>query len=141
MISAINKATGEQIELETNTFEQVVEAWRVASEYEKAAKSLKDKLKALVPEYVGERGVSEEHDGYMFRQSYVQKMNYDKAVMREVFDEDTIDLFLEPKKSAVDSYIKDHLTEMGVDAKRLRATMKEAGNGYTVIKLERLPKL
>ena len=41
-LKVLNKATGEVIELDADTPEQIVEAWKIAQEYEKAAKSLKD---------------------------------------------------------------------------------------------------
>lgn len=137
-VTATNKHTGEVIELSADSLDQVVEAWRIASEYDKAATALKDQLKKLVPSFINERGMSEEVKGYMFRQSSIQRMNYDKAVMRNVFDEDTYDLLVMPNKPMVDKYLKEHLEDLGGGSTELRASMIEAGAPYQVIKLEKI---
>lgn len=140
MVTATNKATGELVELDTSTFEKVVEAWRVASEYEKLATALKDQLKLVVPIYINSSGTSDAHKGYMFRRSEIQRMTYDKAVMRKVFDEDMFDVFMKPDKTKIDEYIKEHLEELGDDSTLLRTNMLADGKAYTVIKLERLDR-
>lgn len=140
MIKATNKATGEVVELETDTFEQIVEAWRVASEYEKTAKALKDQLKKLVPDLIGERGMSEEYKGYAFRVSNVQRMTYDKAVMRDVLDADTFDVLLVPDKTLVDTYLKENLELLGEASTLLRNAMIPVGAPYQIIKLEKLSR-
>lgn len=137
-ISATNKATGEVIEWPANTPEQLVEAWVLAKEYERLALSLKDQLKKLVPSLVGDRGTSEPISNYMFRVSTVQRMNYDKSVMREVLDPDVFDVLLKPDKPAVDKYIKENLETLLDGSTRLRKAMVAEGKPYQVIKLERL---
>lgn len=138
MITATNKHTGEVVNLPTDTLEQIVEAWRVAQEYAKTAESLKDQLKQLVPKYVDD--VSEPINGFMFRVSNVQRMNYDKSKLREVFDEDTLDLMLKPDKPAIDRYLKENLEQIGDGSTILRKSMLPEGKPYTVIKLERLER-
>ncbi len=137
-ISAVNKATGEIIKLDANTPEQIVSAWRVAQEYVKTAEALKDQLKRLVPSLVTEKGTSEPIGNFQFRISNVQRMNYDKAIMRNVFDEDTFDLLLTPDKPMIDKYIKEHLDELGDNSTKLRENMIELGRPYQIIKLEKL---
>ena len=137
-ISATNRSSGEIVELDVDDYDQAIEAWKVAQEYAKVADALKDQLKKIVPSFVDEtRGVSEPLNGYMFRVSNVQRMNYDKAVLRNVFDEDTLDLFLEPNKTAVDKYLAEHLEEVGEGSTLLRKSMKPVGKPYQVIKLEK----
>lgn len=137
-ISATNRSSGEIVELDVDDYDQAIEAWKVAQEYAKVADALKDQLKKIVPSFVDEtRGVSEPLNGYMFRVSNVQRMNYDKAVLRNVFDEDTLDLFLEPNKTAVDKYLAEHLEEVGEGSTLLRKSMKPVGRPYQVIKLEK----
>lgn len=140
MITATNRATGEVIELLTDTPVQIVQAWKIAQEYEKTAKALKDQLKELVPTLVNELGVSETIDSCMFRVSNVQRRNYDKATMRQVLDEDTYDLLVKPDKSAVDKFLKDAVMrfEAGDIAAQLRDSMVDDGKPYQVIKLEKL---
>ena len=141
-VTAVNKHTGEIIELPVDTPEQIVSAWRVAQEYVKAAEALKDQLKKLVPEFVGPRGTSEPIGNYMFRVSHIQRMNYDKAVMREVLDEDTFDLWLVPDKPRIDEWLKENIknneTITFPISTKLRETMIPVGNPYQVIKLEKL---
>lgn len=137
-ITATNKATGELVELPADTPAQIVEAWRIAQEYVKTAETLKGQLKMLVPRLVGDKDVSEPVNGFMFRVSYIQRMTYDKAVMREVLDPDVFDVLLEPNKTAVDNYLKENLETLGDVSTQLRKSMLETGKPYQVIKLEKV---
>lgn len=145
-ITATNKATGEVIELEASTPEQIVAAWRTAQEYDKAAASLKDQLKKLVPSFVGPKGVSDPIGNYQFRVSAVQRMTYDKALMREVFDSDTFDVLLKPDKPAVDKYLKELVASDIVGAHdpaisvALRRGMVADGRPYQTIRLEKVTR-
>lgn len=140
MISAVNKATGEIIELPVDTPEQIVEAWRIAQEYDKASTSLKDQLKKLVPSIISDRGVSEPVGNYQFRVSNIQRTTYDKAVMREVLDADLFDVLVKPDKGAVDKYLKENLEELGEVSTTLRSSMIADGKPYEVIRLEKLSR-
>lgn len=140
IIKATNKATGEVIELPANNLTEIVEAWKVAKEYEKAAKALTDQLKKLVPSYIHDNGKSTEVDGYIFRQSHTQRMTYDKAVVRQHLDEDTFDLMTEIKKTALDEYIKENLDKLGEASTILRKSMIPTGAAYTTTKLEKLDR-
>ena len=64
-VTAINKGSGEQIELPADTPEDIVNAYRIAAEYEKVAKSLKDQLKKLIPKVLDEQGRSPAVNGYI----------------------------------------------------------------------------
>lgn len=136
MITATNKATGEVIELPANTPEEIVQAWQTAQQYAKAADSLKDQLKKIVPDLVGAKGVSEPIGHCQFRISNIQRTTYDKSVMREVLDADTFDLMLKPDKSAIDRFLKENLETLGDASTALRTSMIPEGNPYQVIKLE-----
>lgn len=137
-VKAINKATGELIELPANTLAEIMTAWQVAQEYDKASTALKDQLKKLVPSQINADGTSDETNGFKFRRSFIQRMGYDKAVMRQVFDEDTFDVLCKPDKTLVDIYIKEHLEELGENSTLLRTTMTAQGEPYSTIKLEKL---
>lgn len=137
-ITATHKTTGETVESEVTNLTELVNAWRLASEYEKLATSLKDQLKKLLPQYLDEQGKTDEIDGYRFTSTYVQRKTYDKAVMRQVLDEDTLDLLLIPDKTKVDAYIKENLSELGEHSGLLRDTMIEVGKGYSTTRLEKL---
>lgn len=138
LIKAINRATGEIIELPATNPQEIVTAWQTAQEYEKAAKSLKDQLKKLVPAFVGTRGVSEPIGNFQFRVSSIQRMNYDKAVMRETLDADLFDVLIKPDKPAIDKYLKENLESLGDVSTRLRQAMIPEGKPYEVIKLEKI---
>lgn len=140
VIKAVNKHTGEIVELEADSFEQVVEAWRIAKEYEKVSEALKKQLKELVPNYINDKGVSDEYKGHMFRVSNIQRKTFDKSVMREVLDEDTYDLFLKPDSTALKKYIKENLTTLGEASTKLTKSMIPDGMPYQVIKLEKLTR-
>lgn len=138
MITATNKATGELIELPVSTPLEIVKAWKIAQEYEKTSEALKAQLKELVPNLVGEKGVSEPIDGSVFRISHIQRMAYDKSVVRQEFDEDTFDLFTKIDKAALNQYIKENLETLGEKSTILRQSMIPEGASYQVIKLERI---
>lgn len=141
MITATNKATGELVELETDTPEQIVQAWQIAQEYVKTAESLKDQLKKLVPNLINEsKGISDQYGNYIFRRSVVQRMTYDKAVVRNVLDEDTYDLVTKVDKTALDRFLKDNLAELGDKSHELRTAMIPEGNAFEVIKLEKVSR-
>lgn len=139
-ITATNKATGEVIELDANTPAEIVAAWRVAQEYDKAAAALKDQLKQLVPSLVDVRGLSEPVGNFQFRVSSIQRMTYDKSIMREVLDADVFDTLLKPDKTAVDHYLKENLETLGEASTLLRQGMIAEGNPYQVIKLEKISR-
>lgn len=140
MITAINKATGEVIELPSDTLEQIMDAWKVAQEYDKAAKSLKDQLKMLIPEFVDHTNKSEEVSNFQFKINSIQRMTYDKSVLRENLDEDTFDVLMKPDKGAVDKYLKENAEELGEASHIIRVSMVADGSPYQVIKLERLSR-
>lgn len=140
MIRATNKHTGEIVELEVNSLETLMQAWNIAKEYEKVSEALKDQLKKLVPDYVDEQGRSEESLGYQFKTQHIQRMTYDKSVMRQALDEDTYDQFLKPDKTALDKFLKDNLEQLGEVSTTLRTSMIADGNPYQVIKLEKLTR-
>lgn len=137
-ISATHKTTGELVEFDVTNLTELVSAWRTVQEYEKLATNLKDQLKKLLPQYINEDGKSDEIDGYRFTTVFVQKKNYDKAVLRQVLDEDLLDLFLKPDKTKIDNYIKEHLDELGENSGLLRDTMIEDGKPYSITRLEKL---
>lgn len=137
-ISATHKTTGELVEFDVTNLTELVSAWRTVQEYEKLATNLKDQLKKLLPQYINEDGKSDEIDGYRFTTVLVQKKNYDKAVLRQVLDEDLLDLFLKPDKTKIDNYIKEHLDELGENSGLLRDTMIEDGKPYSITRLEKL---
>lgn len=135
-ITATNKATGEIIDLPAGTPEEIVQAWQTAQQYAKAADALKDQLKKLVPGLIGNRGISEPIGHCQFRISVIQRMAYDKSVMREVLDADTFDLMLKPDKTSIDKFIKENLETLGDISTKLRQSMIPDGRPYEVIKLE-----
>jgi hypothetical protein len=137
MIQSVNKLTGEVYEFAADTAEEMIASWSTINETIKALERAKDQLKPLVENIVNYKGVYE-GDNYRFRISSVQRFNYDKAVMRQVFDEDLLDTLLEPHKPSIDAYIKENLEDLGESSTLLRESMIEVGKAYQVIKLEKL---
>lgn len=140
IVTAVNKHTGEIVELPVDNFKQLISAWNIAKEYEKVSEALKKQLKELVPDYINEQGKSDECDGYMFKVNHIQRMTYDKSVMRNVLDEDTYDQFLKPDKTALDRFLKENLETLGDVSTQLRKAMIPDGKAYEVIKLEKLSR-
>jgi len=137
-IQAVNRATGEVIDLPANTPEEIVQAWNIAKESDSVATAPQDQLKKLVPNLVNEQGVSDEVNGYVFRVSNVQRKTYDKAVLRQQLDEDTFDLFMKPDKTAIDKYLRENLEDLGEASTIIRNAMIDDGKPYQVIKLEKV---
>lgn len=137
MITVINKITGELYELADDSPDSIKDSWLLISETIKALERAKDKLKPKVADIVDAAGLCVLGD-YQFRQSIIQRKNYDKTVMRQVLDEDTLDLFLVPDKSALDEYLKENIDTLGSIGTELRNTMLPIGLPYTTVKLEKL---
>lgn len=138
-ITATNQHTGEIVDLQVKDYDSLVIAWQIASEYEKVSKRLKDELKKVVPSYIENKVVGLE-DKYAFKISSVQRMTYDKSILRENLDEDTYDLFMRPDKTAIDKYLKENVGSLGELSTKLRQTMLPDGKPYEVIKLEKLSR-
>lgn len=137
IVQATNKASGEQIDLPASTAEEIVRAYLIAAEYEKVAKDLKDQLKRLLPTAIDEQGRTPEVDGYIIRKYESQRMTYNKMALREVFDDDEVDLFLEVSKGKVDAYIKENkLSSDQVDT--LRSGLEAAGNVVSSYRKEKI---
>lgn len=136
-LSATNKNTGEVVEVDAGTGDEIITAYRAINETIATWEQLKKKLQARAAEYIEEWGELE-HDGYAVRSYTTQRMNYPKSALREVFDADELDLFLEPVKTKVDAYLKEHLDELGDASTKLRESMVPAGRPYSVTRLEKL---
>jgi hypothetical protein len=139
MINVVNTLTGEILELPDNTPVQIKDAWLMLSETIKMLERAKDKLKPKVADMLEANGTYDFGD-YMFRQSAIQRTNYDKAVMRQNLDADTFDLLLVPDKPRIDNYLKENLENLGDVGTILRSTMVAVGEPYTTIRLEKIKK-
>ena len=136
-VTAINKGSGEQIELPADTPEDIVNAYRIAAEYEKVAKSLKDQLKKLIPKVLDEQGRSPAVNGYIIKQYESQRMNYNPMALYNVFDEDTVSLFMKPQKGLVDKYIKENQLDPD-QLEELKRSLEPDGPVINSVRLERL---
>ncbi len=137
--TATVKTTGEIVEVDASTPESVIDSYRYINDYISALESIKKKLQARASEVVRTDGTYE-HNGLMLRVSSVQRMNYDKSALRQLLDEDTFDLFMEPAKTKIDTYIKENLEELGDISTQLRESMIPVGNAYQVVRLEKLTR-
>lgn len=137
--SATNKLTGEVTEYKVDTPEQIVTALRQIGEAQEVLKELRKQVADRATELI-DKGERLEHDGFLVRSFTTQKMTYDKGMLRQVFDEDTLDLFLQPAKGRIDMYIRDHLAELGENSTRLRESMIPVGRRYSVTRVERLDR-
>lgn len=129
----IDKLTG--LMYETDTDEQVIESMILVNDQLKSLDYVKKQLRDLIIE----RDLSgKEHNDRLVRVSSVQRMSYDKSLLRELLDEDTYDVLVKPDKTAVDTYIKENLEQLGEISTQLRKNMIPEGNPYTIVKIERL---
>lgn len=136
-MKVVNKLTGEVYELNTDTPEDIRESWQLVSEAIKTLEAAKDKLKPMVQAILDDSGQYDFGD-YIFKLIPVQRMNYDKSVMRQVLDEDTLDLLLMPDKTAIDNYLKENIETLGDASTQLRNTMVAVGRPYSQLRLERV---
>src|SRR5262245_49038384 len=111
MITVVNKLTGEVLELPDDDADDIKNAWLMLSETIKMLERAKDKLKPKVSDLLDARGTYDFGD-YMFRQSSIQRTNYDKSVMRRVLDADLFDELLTPDKGKIDNYLKENLDKL-----------------------------
>lgn len=140
-VQATNKATGEVIDVSADTADEIVQAYRMAQEYEKVAKSLKDQLKLIVPSLLDEQGRSPVIDKYQFKRIESQKSTYDMQALRDAFDndEDLISQFLKVEKGKVDTYLKEHRDQLPEDAGYiLKRGLIPDGKVVTSIRLEKV---
>lgn len=137
--SATVERTGELIELPDKTPTDVVASYRLVNETIEAFEKVKKQLQKRASELI-DNGERLEHDGYMIRSYSTQRMAYDPAVLREVFDEDLMATFMEPQKGRIDRYLKEHLEELGPASTRLRESMVPTGRPYSVVRIERLDR-
>lgn len=137
-VSETVELTGEIIEFAPGNQTELTEDYLQVSKTIKAYEAIKKKLAKQAEQYIGVNGTSEPVNGYMFRQSSIQRMTYDKAILRQVIDQDTLDALLEPNKKLVDNYLKENLEELGEASTRLRESMIATGNPYSVTKLEKV---
>lgn len=136
----INRLTGEVLNFNDRTYEEVLWTWKHAQELERIAKTIKDKLKPKVRDFIVVDGVTEPLDGYQFRKSVVQRYNYNKSTLRQYLDPDVVDVLTKVDKTAVDRYLKENFTELGSIADNIRQSAIPEGKPYEVIKLENLNK-
>lgn len=137
---ATNKYTGEVTELEVSNLKSLMYAYNVAKEYEDVGKKIKDQLKDELENYLDESGKSEELDGQQFKRIPIQRMTYDKSLLRELVDEDTFDVLIKVDKSATDKYLKENLEKLGDISTQLRKSMVVDGKPYSMTKLEKLER-
>lgn len=134
--SATVPSTGEIIELDDHSPEHILISLHLCNQYLEAYEAVKKKLQIKARDIVDANGIFD-HDGWRLRIYSTQRMNYDKAVLREVFDPDELDTFMEPAKGKVDAYIRDHLDELREASTRLRESMVPVGRPYTTVRIER----
>jgi len=131
----VDKLTG--LIYEADTDEQIIESMILINDQ---LKSL-DKVKSELRELIIERDLSgKEHNDRLVRISNVQRMNYDKAVLREVLDEDVYDLMVKPDKRMVDTYLKENLEDLGDSSTIIRNAMIAEGMPYTIVKIEKVKR-
>lgn len=136
MITVVNKLTGEVLELPDNSPVEIKDAWLMLSETIKMLERAKDKLKPKVAELIEANGTYDVGD-YVFRQTAIQRTNYDAAVMREQLDPDVFEVLMVPNKPLVDQFLKENMVELGEVSTLLRASMVPVGQPYTTIRLEK----
>ena len=133
-----NKMTGEMVEIQTATPQDILYAYRLAKEFEDLGKRIKDCVKKEVPKILDEQGRSQEVDGYIIKSYESQRMTYNRMALYDAFDdEDLIQEFMDVSKGKVDAYIKEHdLTDEQIEI--LRNGLEPNGKVINSVRLERV---
>lgn len=141
MRNIVNTFTGEIYDLRDKTPKDLLESWRILTETIKACERGKEKLRPKVEAILDEYDRYDFGD-YRFVRTFNQRKNYDKAVMRQVLDEDTLDLFLVPDKPRLDAWCKELVQDENEQAyqivTKLRNSLVAVGEPYTAIRLEKV---
>lgn len=127
-----DKLTGLVYDVETQ--DQLVESMELIKKQIKALKDAEAQIRDLMLD-IDWNGY--ENQGRTVRISHVQRMEYDKATLRALLDEDVFDVLTKVDKTAVDKYIRDNLEDLGDVASQLRDSMMPCGKPYAVVKLEK----
>lgn len=106
-LSVVNKATGEIMEWDITTDEQMAMVYDEMTQFESALKRAKEKLKAKIVDRMG--GEEKLDVGLQYQFAIVPRNNYEYYLpeLRKWFDEDTIDTVLKADTKKTDQLIKD----------------------------------
>lgn len=131
----VEVSTGEIIDIDTSSDHAIVKSWQFLSDQIKELEKAKDQLKELIRrQELDDREI----DGYMFKVSGVQRRNYDLETMRNVLDEDLFNTFIQADKKLVDSWIQENIEIDPDTTEKLRKSMVDVGQPYTVLKLQKV---
>jgi hypothetical protein len=137
MITATNPITGEMFEIKDDTPADLEQAYQVLKSFERTTKKLLDQWKERVTAYDSE--TLETPHGYI-KCSVIQRQTYDKGILRQLIDEDTLDDFLVIKKSSVDNWLKERVEKQDIDMdlnRSIRAALIPDGMPFVTIKYEK----
>lgn len=106
-LSVVNKATGEVMEWDITTIEQMAMVYDEMTQFESALKRAKEKLKTKIIDRMGGEEKMDVNLQYQF--AIVGRNNYEYYLpeLRKWFDEDTIDTVLKADTKKTDQLIKD----------------------------------
>lgn len=135
MIEVTDKFTGEIIQVDTSSDNEIVKSFLKITAQIKAWEKAKNELKELV-----RRQNLEDRDinGFKFKIIGVQKRSYDLETMRNVLDEDLFNTLIEPNKKLVDEWVKENVEVNPFVTEKLRQSMVDVGQPYTRLSLEKL---
>lgn len=137
-MQVVDTLTGEVMEFADTTPEEIKDSWLQISKQIQALERAKDKLKPKVAELLDEFGKCEIGD-YMFRQTTVQRRNYDKGILKEVIkDEGLLDEMLQPNKKFIDDWLKENVETSGEIGTLIRDNMIDVGEPFSQTRLEQI---
>lgn len=137
MIKATNPFTGEVFELQDDTPTDLETAYNFCKQFEKTIKQMQDQLKERVKKAAVD-GLLQTPAG-RFKYTSIQRQTYDKAVLRQLLDEDLLDTFTVVKKAAVDDWLKERVFKQDIDPElntQIRQALIPDGKPYEVVKYE-----
>jgi len=106
----------------TITPEELKELFFKAGQLELTAKSVRDAIKPLIVQLIGDKESYTLPDGWRFVKEERQSMQYDVVTLKEILDEDQFATVLEPNKKLVATLLKE-LDLTPEQSKKIEETM------------------
>ena len=109
----VNKSTGEYIDTEYESVDELRERYEELEAQISALKRLQDKIKTDIKEFMGDETEFDLGNGYKFKKVISQYKNYAPEAVMSVFDEDELVTLMKPDKKRIDELLRDHAEDGG----------------------------
>lgn len=109
----INKQTGEYIDTEYDSVEELRDRYEDLEAQIASLKKLQEKIKNDIKEFMGDETEFDLGKGYKFKKVISEYKNYDPEVMWDWLTTEEFKRLVKPDKKAVDEYLSEHMDDEG----------------------------